>query len=165
MNIIWTYCIHHVVNCLMTYQHQLKGVTAIHKSSPVASWESKVSIICTFQNHASFLFFCLLYSKVLCEFECSPEYYLGKEWWYVNWDWSSQVQHESINDSCIFSKTSIRINDNIYTAQRVSSLHCVFTVWCSIGKIAGDHFVLRRHDFVQLQCDTAATGVVLNQML
>ncbi len=53
-----------------------------------------------------------------------------------------------------------------FTLLNESLLYIVFSL-CdgSIGKIAGDHFVLRRHDFVQLQCDTAATGVVLNQML
>jgi len=34
----------------MTYQHPLCHFTAIHKSSPGASWDSKVSIECTLQN-------------------------------------------------------------------------------------------------------------------
>jgi len=34
----------------VTGQQQLRDFTAIHKSSPMASWDSKVSIECTLQN-------------------------------------------------------------------------------------------------------------------
>ncbi len=44
MNVIWTYlpCCH----CHVSYQRQLCCFTAIHKSSPVASWDCKLSIGC-----------------------------------------------------------------------------------------------------------------------
>jgi len=37
-------------HCHVTYQCQLPRFTAIHKSPPMASWDSKVSIICTLHN-------------------------------------------------------------------------------------------------------------------
>jgi len=53
------------------YWCQLPCFTAIHKLSPVASWDSKVSIICTLQNLAEEIAhpgtFCLLFYES-CEF-------------------------------------------------------------------------------------------------
>ncbi len=38
-------------HCHVTYQHQLRRFSAIHRSSPMASWNGKMSIVCTLQNH------------------------------------------------------------------------------------------------------------------
>lgn len=47
MNAIWMYYIcHHHVN----YQHQLCHLSAIDKSSPIVSWDSKGSFGCTLKN-------------------------------------------------------------------------------------------------------------------
>ena len=50
MNIIQTYYIRNVVIIIWPNQHQVLCFTVIHKSSPVALWDSKVSIVCTLQN-------------------------------------------------------------------------------------------------------------------
>jgi len=64
MNAIQKYSIRYVV----TVSDQLHRLTVIHKSSPVASWDRKVSIRCTLQNQdgsskSSCYFFCLLLLK------------------------------------------------------------------------------------------------------
>jgi len=41
----------------VTYKNQLHRFIAIHKSSPVASWDSKVSIVCTLQK-VDFVTYC-----------------------------------------------------------------------------------------------------------
>jgi len=46
------------LSCDLQYQIQLCRFTVIYKSSPVASWDSKLSIVCTFYQ----LFY------VYCEF-------------------------------------------------------------------------------------------------
>jgi len=48
VQILHSPCCHYHV----TFQHQLRHFTAIHKSSPVTSLDSKVSFICTLQNLA-----------------------------------------------------------------------------------------------------------------
>jgi len=50
MNVIWTYYIRHVVTIM--WPTSISCITSIHKSSPVASWNRKVSIECTLQNLA-----------------------------------------------------------------------------------------------------------------
>ncbi len=49
MNVIWMYYIDHVTY-QVNYQCRLCHITAIHQPSPVASWGSKVSIVCTLQK-------------------------------------------------------------------------------------------------------------------
>jgi len=46
MNVLHPPCCHYH----MTYQRQLCRFTSIHKSSPMASWDSKMSIECALQN-------------------------------------------------------------------------------------------------------------------
>ncbi len=48
MNEIWMNYIRHVVSVM--WPTNVSCITAVHKSSPVASWDSKVSKKCTLQN-------------------------------------------------------------------------------------------------------------------
>lgn len=51
MNVTWTYYILHVV---ISLSYDLQASVTLHdchsQSSPVASWDTKVSIVCTLQN-------------------------------------------------------------------------------------------------------------------
>jgi len=58
-NVLYSPCCHTVYH--VTYHCQYRCFTAIHKSFFVASWDSKVSIVCTLQNLARRKYFYIFF--------------------------------------------------------------------------------------------------------